>query len=353
LVLTAACSIGSFYLIEKPTRRAGPRLPKPAAVATGLALIAFGIAISALINAGQPQISLSVVARDRLDWYGEPKPTRPPSNCSVELTEVSLGVPHSKIARSNCSEPPVSAQRLFVVGDSHAGAYELMLKKFALQTGVDVHLYTRGGCPMVGLGPKSEREAGCVGHNAAVVADILSSIRRGDQLFLPALRIPRLVDQWVDFGLESANEAMHGTQARLDREAAERAAGPALREFTDKGARVILEAPKPIYRTVPYRCSDWFNHANPICVHGNSVPRPLIEALRQPVLDAFARLAAANPAVRIWDPLPVLCDTEVCSASRAGAPLFFDADHLSGRGNDLLLPSFLTFAMEPTATRPD
>lgn len=48
------------------------------------------------------------------------------------------------------------------------------------------------------------------------------------------------------------------------------------------------------------------------------------------------------PSVRIWDPFPVLCPTERCSAARAGRPLFFDGDHLSAYANGLVYPSFLS-----------
>ncbi|WP_414629228.1 SGNH hydrolase domain-containing protein [Xanthomonas sacchari] len=36
----------------------------------------------------------------------------------------------------------------------------------------------------------------------------------------------------------------------------------------------------------------------------------------------------------------MLCDAQQCSGRRDGRPLFFDADHLSGYGNRVLLPGF-------------
>lgn len=49
------------------------------------------------------------------------------------------------------------------------------------------------------------------------------------------------------------------------------------------------------------------------------------------------------PALSVWDPFPILCPTQTCSAfDRQGKPLFFDSNHLSGHGNRVLAPSFIT-----------
>ncbi len=43
---------------------------------------------------------------------------------------------------------------------------------------------------------------------------------------------------------------------------------------------------------------------------------------------------------QILDPLPYLCDDEVCHGSKNGIPLYVDDDHLSEFGNRLLVPMF-------------
>ena len=69
-----------------------------------------------------------------------------------------------------------------------------------------------------------------------------------------------------------------------------------------------------------------------------------MERLRKPVVDALYNLAQSMPGVSVWDPFPVLCPVaESCSAFSGDLPLFFDADHVSGYGNRLLLPSFQAF----------
>jgi len=46
------------------------------------------------------------------------------------------------------------------------------------------------------------------------------------------------------------------------------------------------------------------------------------------------------PHIVIWDPIDDLCNAESCDVYKDGKPLFFDADHLSGYGNEVLKSSF-------------
>ena len=50
--------------------------------------------------------------------------------------------------------------------------------------------------------------------------------------------------------------------------------------------------------------------------------------------------AAESCNVKLLDPLPYLCDDQVCHGQRDGIPLYVDDDHLSEHGNRLLLPLF-------------
>jgi len=108
----------------------------------------------------------------------------------------------------------------------------------------------------------------------------------------------------------------------------------------EKKLEVIFVAPPPVFKAPPFRCSDWFNAMNPICVGRNQQSRSELESLRKPIVDTMASLAKAFPNVRIWDPFPILCPGDICGTQHDGRPLFFDGDHLSGYGNMLLYPYF-------------
>lgn len=104
--------------------------------------------------------------------------------------------------------------------------------------------------------------------------------------------------------------------------------------------QVLIDAPKPLFKAPPYRCSDWFNRMNPICAPGFTMERDQLEQLRAPQMALIDRLTRQYPMLQVWDPLPLLCPGRTCSAFDDDKPLFRDADHLSGYGNRVLEPTF-------------
>lgn len=118
-----------------------------------------------------------------------------------------------------------------------------------------------------------------------------------------------------------------------------------LQDIGKRGGKVVLEAPTPIFRMVPYRCSDWFNRSNPICERGPTISRGEIDEMRAPILKSYSQMEAAVPNVSTWDPLPSLCSDKTCSVYDGDRPLFFDGDHISGYGDLKVLPSFASFVL--------
>lgn len=163
--------------------------------------------------------------------------------------------------------------------------------------------------------------------------------RKGDVVFFASLRVSRLIDQ------DGVGVAAYGYDEKNKSElmVAERQAQEIAEKLTQLGIKVILDLPKPVFRSMPFRCSDSFNQMNPVCSAGFSIDRAFMEEHRKPVVEAINRVAAAVPGVFVWDPLPILCPNDPCGAFDGDKPLFFDADHLSGYGNDLLAPSFVEF----------
>ena len=343
LAAAAALATLSYYWIELPTRRVGPRLPRPAAVGAGLALLAAGIGVSVLVNKSQPWISLSTVAHNSADWYVDwNDANRGAAGCRVEIASTEFsGAQLTRAIPTGCRGAGAEGRTLYVIGDSHAGVYATMLGKFARETGVRVVHFTRGGCAFVSL--TREDNADCIRYNAEVVQNILPELRSGDVLFLPSLRLPRFTGLAAGEEMVRMRDAVYNARAVEERAAAEHDAAVMLRRITDAGAQVVVEAPKPLYMSDPFRCSDWFNRDGPSCRRGASLPRAYLEDLRQPIMTALAHMHATNEAVQVWDPLPALCQQDACDAKENGRPLYFDVDHLSAHGNDVLLPHFVAF----------
>jgi peptidoglycan/LPS O-acetylase OafA/YrhL len=346
-VLTFALATASWYYVENPVRRSAvlKGMRRPALVGAGLATLTGGALLWLGIQVAQLKLdlSLSVVAQRADDWY----PSRPlePSNdgCLDTWNRAKLnGGPVWTYSRAGCSLPATYRGSLYVIGDSHAMAYNRMLREFARDTGVKVFAYNNGGCPFLALLPRKQDEvASCAPATDAAIAQIEAQIRPGDVVFMPSLRLPRFSDEWARFDDSSTRDYMFGPEAVQSRVDGVREAIPILQKLAAKGAKVILEGPTPEFRSQPFRCSDWFNRDNPICSGGDSIARVDLEALRAPVLESYAHIVQAVPEVSVWDPLPPLCPDSVCLTHTAdGRPLVFDGDHLSGYANRLLLPSF-------------
>ena len=346
MLLAFSLAYASWRWVEQPIRRAVwlKRLPAWSVILLGVLSLAGGAWLADRITHNN-RLSLSVLSHQPELWY--PKgpaahPDYPGCTAEPEYHDVEGGTLMIYQPRG-CIQPrllrPVS---LFVIGDSHAIAYEGLLKQYAITQSVRVYAYNNGGCPFISFQPWRDLDnAACRHYSDAALRDIKNRMRPGDVLFLPSLRMARLSDQWAYFGEASARAQMLSPEADLGRQRSVAWAVPVLKEFAQQGMHILFEAPKPVFFAPPFRCADWFSKHNPICAAGFEVPRLLLASFRAPVLDALQSVARQVPDVSIWDPFPVLCPDAVCRAWPQGQPsLFLDGDHLSGWGNQYLLPYF-------------
>jgi peptidoglycan/LPS O-acetylase OafA/YrhL len=342
VALTFVLAVVSYYFVERPPRRMLRlrALPRWAVIVGGAALIGLSTAIAVQINAHTAQLSLTSVGRNSPDWYSGRPEDIGKRNCSLTTRgEVFRDGFVGIWSGSGCAQPKTSMPRLFVIGDSHAEAYSTMLMMFAMDTGTDVYKYAIGGCPFISLQPAPEGY--CKTFAIAAVADMLKKMRQDDILFLPSLRLNRFSDPVGPKDETVAWQSTFSASAITIRKHAVDEAVVALAPFVARGVRIVFEAPKPILRASPFRCVDWFNKDNPVCSPGLTIRRSELERYREPVMDAFAEIAKRVDGVSVWDPFPLLCPDEICSAATPdGHPLFYDGDHPSGYANRMLAPHF-------------
>jgi len=182
-------------------------------------------------------------------------------------------------------------KRLFVLGDSHVGAYSEMLRMLEENNQWDVFSYFRAGCSMADL-LKPAQET-CKQEMSALIKEVIAKSRPGDAVFLAALRSNRLSDQWFSFKESDIQASVEQTRM-LQQENVEQAHG--VIELLEKsGLIVILDAPKPVFRSPPFRCSDWFNQMNPVCLSGLSISRDYLMQHNQPVMHAIEQLKQNAP----------------------------------------------------------
>ncbi len=323
VVLVALLAVASYNGIEVPLRKSLPRRTagKPWVLSGAAGVVVVSTALGAGMVWARPWISLSVVNRQSSDWI--------PVASAVDDAP-AVAAPQASLA----------GRQLFVVGDSHAGAYEVLLLSAQRQTGAAVRNFWQAGCAAAKLSAVSSPE--CRRFLRGAQERILRESRPGDLVFLPGMRVRRLSDQWVFFDERAV-------LASLDTAAAVKERADALREADDwigglqqAGLVIVIEAPKPVLPAPPFRCSDWFNQGNPVCAPGLSIDRENARALARPTLDSIGRLQAKYPALRVWDPFPLLCPGDRCQPSDPRSrPLFFDGDHLTAHANRMLAPDFL------------
>ncbi len=343
VALTFACALASYRWVELPwrTRRLSGR-SNARVVAIGVGALVLAAGGQSLLIKSAPYASMSVVSRHPLDWYAYARGLRKEfPDCRLLASNVAVaGQPVRIFARGQCARPATTQRQIFVMGDSHALAYNEMLRRLPVIEGGSVRMYGVAGCPVASMQPGGQTP-GCEAFFRSALEDVIVNAHAGDVLFLPGLRVPRLAEQDALFDLDVNIATLQSEQAQRERDASVAAAIALLAPVQARGVRIVFEAPKPVLKAPPYRCSDWFNRHNAVCANGMQIERAVMERYRMPALDGLHRITAALDGASVWDPLPLLCDAHSCTPTQQGRPLFFDADHLSGYGNRVLLPSFV------------
>ena len=234
-----------------------------------------------------------------------------------------------------------SNKRLFVIGDSHAYAYCEMLYKLKTDQGVNVYLDSTPGVRICHL--VKPHHGGSRASEAKAIDQMLQLAQEDDIVLFTSLRVLRFVEQWCTFDIPATISLRDSPQAELDRKQAVIEGKTLVAKLIDSRLNVIIEAPKPVLLSPPFRCSDWFNCINPIGKRGLEMNRRFLLDHRIPAMKSIAELKASFPDVVVWDPFPTLCPTESSHAFVDGKPLFFDGDHLTGFSNQILYQSFVDF----------
>jgi len=344
IFLTFILAIASYYLVECPIRysRKIRGLPNTKIIFVGLLsiLMTWYMTIRQLFP-HTAQLSLSIASKQDdllLDDIKVSNKLR--GNCFTETSVRNIkGGEVTSFSQPAC---PKKSPQLFVAGDSHAYFYQSILNKLTMETGINVNLYTKGDCPHIGLlVPIDMLAPECQLYHRSITTDILNHAQRGDIVFLTRLR--RLTETWTLLPEEKAREGMFGRDALSKRDSATKEAITLLKQFSQRGIKVVFEAPTPIFRSPSLRCADWFNRMNPICKPGLEMQKDILINYRLPVMKSIQEISHQDSNVSVYDPFPVLCPGSICQAVVDHKFIFIDGDHLGSYGIMLVYPSFKTF----------
>jgi peptidoglycan/LPS O-acetylase OafA/YrhL len=320
-ILSCWLALLSYYGIERPirTNRFIKGLRHPVQITVGLVMVLLVLSASSIAVQHQHQLSLSTT-RDAEDWY-------PDAVVSPKTSNLSL---------------PLAGKAIFVVGNSHATAYRQMLMQVQTQLGLRAVIDDQQLCSMGLLSAPVQERPGCLQVHRSYLERLRQEAHGGDLVFLASSRLPRLSDQWTPATSEAALlQAVHSAEAQAVRALGLAETVQLIAQIQAMGLRVMIDLPKPVFKSPPFRCADWFNAHNPVCAPGFDVQREFITQARQPMVDQISQLQRRRSGLVIWDPLPILCPDAICHAFKHGKPLFFDGDHLSGYGNRMLTKSFV------------
>ena len=338
----------SYNFIEQPLRH-NPLIeqkPKWLRITSFLLLTIAGYySVGFLINKKR-LYSLSIVTRNRIDWYAQnrmPYPNVGERNCDVDIQHYNVGTGReTRFVPKEC-KIILPNKRMYVLGDSHAGALSPMFEQICAEQGITVSRYSFTGCSYLDFKEpmnSSRRPPGCLEFSKTIKDLTLATSKSGDIVLLPSLRMTRYADNWERFDEKDMRELMYNPEALKSREEAITDSKQWLEPFSEKRLQVVFVAPTPLFKAPPYRCSDWFNRNNPVCIGQNQQSRAELEQLRGPIVSTMNVLAQTFSNIQVWDPFPLLCPDDLCKVYKDGHPLFFDGDHISGYANLLLYPDF-------------
>ena len=309
LSLFLACL--STYLIEKPfhafVKSSGLKV-----VFCGLISIGLSTYFICELFARRNRIALSTVSINHRDWYAE--------------TPLSFGDDPNKLT-------------IFVVGNSHALAYGPLLEQVHHMNGWNTRIFPLGHCAVGSIMRPASQSIDCISQVDSVLSTIYSEARPNDIVWFASLRMWRYIAQgsnkpddissFIGSKLYEQNLSKGKKEIQL-----------LISKLLQRDLRILVDRPKPVFKSHPFRCNDWFNRSNTLCSAGLAIEKT--EFLRNSlgVNLAIDQLKSDFPSLIVWDPSRILCDADQCAAMDGSKPLFFDADHLSRYGNLMLAPSF-------------
>ena len=236
-----------------------------------------------------------------------------------------------------------SKPTIFVIGDSHAGAYGKLLKDFSDKTKYKVVLRSEGGCGVTNLKEPILSNGGpCAEKMKWWLSELEDLIQPHDIVFFATLKSYRFVNQnaMTPVDLQSSLDQQYTSEKIKLREQALDESLVVLEQISRLTKNIVLDSAKPVFNYVAFRCADWYTANNPICSYGGKISRPFFEEYRKSTMNILFKIKENFPHIVIWDPIDDLCNAESCDVYKDGKPLFFDADHLSGYGNEVLKSSF-------------
>jgi peptidoglycan/LPS O-acetylase OafA/YrhL len=249
VILTFLLGAASFHFVEQPIRQM-PFLklrPHWQTIAIGLVTMTLCFVATNLLYAKAHRLSLSVVKNAEV-WspWASASQSRPSGSCNVRMVDGQrIGLRDVVgLIPTECGNENAASRKIFVIGDSHATAYQRMVFSLARETGVEVWIY-QTGCHIANL--LKSLDTKCRVLQTAALEDVKTKGAPGDIVFLTALRMERLAEPWGIIEVPEALGRQHSDAERRDRDAALDDAREYIRRIQQLGFHALLSAPLPVF----------------------------------------------------------------------------------------------------------
>lgn len=356
VALSFLLAAASYRVVEQPFRRSAWPKAQPLGLRIGLCLVlmAAGWLSGRVLLDLQPKLGLGKVTREAADWYGSRHLVKTElassRQCEPLAEPVAIG---SRLDAGTRYDPRGCPRRLashrFVIGDSHALAYQPMLEQLSAETGRTVTLLPTLGCSYLDMREAltESTDPQCYRVAREVLRTVLDHARPGDIVFLPSLRLPRLVE------LGGARRQAVTGASGLQGDPFERTA----QELEALG-QAVADAPRWIEPFSRQGCGSCWRRRNrssghtllPALSSGTDGIRNAPQGWRS-VASTWRAIAPPSctrstcwqrdiPASRFGIRCPCCVTKRPAAPCGGDRPMFFDADHLSPYGNLVLLPAF-------------
>lgn len=311
-VLSALC----YHFIERPIRfgRSSSAVAVPMTLVACMAVVGFsGLAVFK---------SYGVPTRiDRLDSFGQPPlPDR-------------VAVPGDF----------KSSRKVALIGDSHASMYESALRSHFFQQGLQVVSYIRAGCrPFWNLDQHSPGHSpqGCPENVNQGIEAVLADASVETVVIVARLNRPTHLIHPDQATLPASLQRGATTEEDHSFAVLRLAANQTLEKLLAKGKRVIMftniaefEFSLNACQARPLRLNS--RAMEPCAISNSDVGRNLAKQ-RQ----FAAQLTHDFPTLKIFDPLPFLCNAQACNARHEGKFIYWNTTHLNELGADLVMKGF-------------
>jgi len=338
-LLTAIASIImahiSYSFIERPFRkRYSTEKLKSNMVYLGACFVAVALFLASVHSSDgfKFRVSKDILEAETEHIY---KPSRA-VNCLYDYNEKD-GIADCKMGNEN------SVPTIAVWGDSHADVAIKSLVDLVEEKGVSFKLYSYGGCPPIlgALQISKKDKYRCSNVNQQTFDEIV-----GDNNIKDVFIVSRWPIYIYGYNEHSVSDSYIGFDDKVKVEDTVKLFADykeniikSLCKLASTGKKVhVFESVPEMGVNVPASYSKFTMIYNK--VHDVTIPRNVYD-YRNRLVDEALKIAAEQCSnVDVIDVKDLFCDSNYCYGTKDGKALYFDDDHLSIYGSDLLRPLF-------------